>query len=177
MTKRSQNGTILSFLKPKAAAVPSTLSSPALIHSSQQLAPESPSLTTALQEPVTLKPHLVSRPINDFINKLRNLVNNLPETVPEALESDMLAVFGRNPKEFDHPTLDADELWETTLNNVLKSTLGWGMEGDMSEIVRRGQWGLDGLVKFVTYFVENRGVSQALFEGKLLNLMTALEER
>jgi hypothetical protein len=51
------------------------------------------------------------------------------------------------------------------------------MEGDMSEIVQRGQWGLDGLVKFVTYFVESRGVSQALFEGKLSNLVTALEER
>ena len=47
----------------------------------------------------------------------------------------------------------------------------------MSKIVRRGQWGLDGLVVFVTYFVENRGVSQALFEGKLSNLMTALKER
>jgi hypothetical protein len=117
------------------------------------------------------------RPINNFINKLRNLVNNLPKSVPEALVSDTLAVFGRNPKEFDNPTLDANELWETTLNNVLKLTLGWGMEEDMSEIVRHGQWGLDGLVKFVTYFVENRGVSQALFEGKLLNLMTALEER
>ncbi len=174
LTKRSQNGTILSFLKPKATFVPLTLSSPALIHSSQQLAPPSPSVTTALQEP---KPHLVSRPINDFVNKLQNLVNNLPKSVPEALESDTLAVFERNPKEFDHPTLDADELWETTLNNVLKSTLGWGMEGDMSEIVCYGQWGLDGLVKFVTYFVENWGVSQALFKGKLLNLMTALEER
>ena len=89
LTKRSQNGTIPSFLKPKATFVPLTLSSPALIHSSQQLAPPSPSVTTALQEP---KPHLVSRPINDFVNKLQNLVNNLPRSVPEALESDTLAV-------------------------------------------------------------------------------------
>jgi hypothetical protein len=39
------------------------------------------------------------------------LVKDLPESTPEALEFDRLAVFGGNPKEFDNPVLDADELW------------------------------------------------------------------
>jgi hypothetical protein len=103
---------------------------------------------------------------------LQNLVKDLPESIPEASEFDRLAVFGGNPKEFDDPALDADELWETTLNNVLKSTLGWGTEGNMDEIIRRGKWGLDGLVNFATYFVEERGVSGGLFEGKLTHLVT-----
>ena len=58
----------------------------------------------------------------------------------------------------DDPSLEADELWEASLNGVLKSTLGWGMEGNMDEIIRCGRWGLDGLVDFATYFVEERGV-------------------
>lgn len=60
-----------------------------------------------------------------------------------------------------------------TLNSVLKSTLGWGIEGNMDNIIRRGKWGLDGLVNFATYFVEERGVSGGLFEGKLTNLVAA----
>ena len=64
-----------------------------------------------------------------------------------------------------------------TLNSVLKSTLGWRMEGNMDEIIRCGKWGLNGLVNFATYFVEERGVSVELFEGKLSNLVETLEER
>jgi hypothetical protein len=95
--------------------------------------------------------------IDSIIDTLKNLVDNLPDCVPEASESDRLAVFGGSPEEFDNPILDADELWETTLNHILKSALGWGMEGNMNEIIRRGRWGLDGLVNFAKYFVEKRG--------------------
>ena len=63
-------------------------------------------------------------------------------------------MLGGNPKEFDDASLEADELWEASLNGVLKSTLGWGMEGNMDEIIRHGRWGLDGLVDFATYFME-----------------------
>lgn len=79
--------------------------------------------------------------------------------------------------EYDDLALDAAELWETKLNNVLKSTLGWGTEGNMDEIIHWGKWGLDGLVEFATYFVEEWGVSRDLFEGKLSNLVMALEEK
>lgn len=35
----------------------------------------------------------------------------------------------------------------------------------MNEIICRGKWGLDGLVNFVTYFVEEWDVSEGLFES------------
>lgn len=110
-----------------------------------------------------------------FIDTLWNLVKSLPESVPQASEFDKLAMFGGSPKEFDDAALDADELWETTLNGILKSALGWGTEGNMDEIVHHGKWGLDGLLNFVIYFVEERGVSEGLFEGKLTNLVLALK--
>ena len=80
-------------------------------------------------------------------------------------------------EEFDDPALHADELWETTLNSVLKLMLGWGTEGNMDEIIHHGRWGLDGLVKFAAYFVEEHGMSKGLFEGKLLNLVMVLKQR
>ena len=113
---------------------------------------------------------------SSFIRKLQGLVKGLPENIPEALQSDKIAVFGGDPKGFDDPTIAADELWEVVLNNILKSTLGWGTEGNMDEIIRRGKWGLDGLVKFVTYFVEERGVNAVLFEAKLEYLIKAIEK-
>ena len=183
-TKKKKDGSILSFLKPKAANVPSTVNSPAPVHS-YKLATHSPddaipsvstSSTTGQTDTPTFEP--ISGPISDsFIKMLRNLVKDLPESVPEASEFDRLAVFGQNPNEFDDAALDSDELWEKTLNGVLKATLGWGTEGNMDEIIRRGRWGLDGLVNFATYFVEQRGVSGGLFEGKLTHLVMALEKR
>ena len=81
---------------------------------------------------------------------------------------------------YDDPSLSADELWETSLNGLFKSALGWGMdpmEGNMDNIIRRGQKGLDGLANFVKHFVVKRGVSMELFEGKLTHLMNKLEEK
>lgn len=60
----------------------------------------------------------------DFLKKLSILINSLPETILEALVYDRLAVFSGNPEDHDDPTLAADDLWEGTLNNVLKSALG-----------------------------------------------------
>jgi hypothetical protein len=114
---------------------------------------------------------------NNFIRKLQRLVKDFPESIPKASQSDKLAVFGGNPQGFDDSAIDADELWEVILNNILKSTLGWGTEGDMDELICRGKRGLNGLVKFVTYFVEKRGVNSVLFEGKLEHLMEAIEKR
>ena len=67
--------------------------------------------------------------------------------------------------------LDIDKLWEMTLNGVLKLMLGWGTEGNMDEIIHHGRWGLDGLVNFAMYFVEQQGMSRGLFEGKLTHLV------
>ena len=157
--------------------MPSTIGSPAPVHSYMSrptLAMDT--IPTNLLQGVSSKP--VSEPaINNFIQTLQNLVKNLAESIPEALESGRLAIFGGSPKEFDDPTLDADDLWETMLNGTLKSALGWGTEESMDEVIQRGKWGLDGLVNFATYFVNERGVSEGLFKGKLANLMVALKKR
>lgn len=67
------------------------------------------------------KPHRFHHPLT---RQNRSLVKILPESVPEASEFDKLAVFVGTSREFDDPWLDADELWETVLNRVLKSALG-----------------------------------------------------
>jgi hypothetical protein len=46
----------------------------------------------------------------------------------------------------------------------------------MKELIRRGKKGVEGLTMYVRYFVEERGVNESLFEGKLSHMMMALEE-
>jgi hypothetical protein len=124
--------------------VASTLSSQAPVHGAY--VPQSATHTrhTILRqqrETVSLLSQPVSEPISNFINTLQKVVEDLPDSVPEASEFDKLAVFGKSLKEFDVPTSDANELWETTLNHVLKSTFSWGTEDNMNEIIQCGKWG------------------------------------
>ncbi|KAF8173473.1 hypothetical protein BJ912DRAFT_1024864 [Pholiota molesta] len=113
-----------------------------------------------------------------FLEKLHFLIQQLPTSIPEALDSDNLAVLSGHPENIDDPSLDADELWENVLNQLLKSVFGWGAptEKDLQSVIRRGRKGLDGLYSFVRYFVVKRGVSEALFEGKLAYVIGALEK-
>jgi hypothetical protein len=46
----------------------------------------------------------------------------------------------------------------------------------MKDLIRRGRKGMEGLTNYARYFVEERGVSESLFEGKLSHLMIILEE-
>ncbi|KAF9536348.1 hypothetical protein CPC08DRAFT_717846, partial [Agrocybe pediades] len=56
--------------------------------------------------------------------------------------------------------LDGDELWETVLNQTMKSVLGWTEKIDMYHLVCGGKFGLDGLFKCVKHFIVKRRVSE-----------------
>ena len=45
----------------------------------------------------------------------------------------------------------------------------------MSEIIRRGEYRVVGVLWFSKYFIEKRSMSVDLFEGKLLRLLYAAE--
>ncbi|EDR11237.1 uncharacterized protein LACBIDRAFT_324844 [Laccaria bicolor S238N-H82] len=161
--KRKKNRMILSFLRPKAAIVLLTIDGPPPVHSYklvlQTASPTAASTTTEHGKAVSnsMSKSVLGPISNSFIKEFQDLVKNLPASVPEASEFERLAVFGGNLKEFDDTSLEADELWEESLNGVLKSMLDWGTEGNMDEIICCERWGLDSLVDFATYFVEECG--------------------
>jgi hypothetical protein len=186
--KKKKNGSLLTFFSKRTntSHIPSTVqpSAPVRGHkltpaSSSASPSPSPAILPVVASPVTvhtLKP-AVEPVISDFLEKLYNLIEKQPTSIPEASDYDRLAVFAGNPAEYDNPSLSPDELWEETLNELFKSVLGWGTEGNMDEVIRRGKKGLDGLANFVKHFVIKRGVSMGLFEGKLAHLMSKLEEK
>ncbi|KAF9559650.1 hypothetical protein CPC08DRAFT_708692, partial [Agrocybe pediades] len=65
--------------------------------------------------------------------------------------------------------LDGDELWETVLNQSMKSVLGRREKINMHDSICRGKFGLDRLFKCVKHFVVKRRVNEGLFDGKLLS--------
>lgn len=186
--KKKKNGSLLTFFgkRPNATPIPSNLWPSAPVRGHDLPASASPAVLLA-SPPKELTVRILkpaadtavdSEPVvSDFLGKLYNLIEKLPASIPEASDYDRLAVFAGNPAEYDNPSLSPDELWEETLNELFKSALGWGTEGNMDEVIRRGKKGLDGLANFVKHFVIKRGVSMGLFEGKLAHLMSKLEEK
>jgi len=180
---KKKNGSLLTFFqRPRASAVPSKIPMSMPVQSYKMAAAEAPdvdpiiSATFEKSKPASSSKSIPMPEVSGFLDKLQHLIKHIPDSIPEAQDNDKLAIFSGNPKDFDNESLDPDGLWEEVLNPLLKSSLGWGTEGDMDEIVRRGRKGVEGLAIFVTYFIEERGVSDSLFEGKLSYLLRFLEK-
>ena len=180
--KTKKNGTLLSFFnQPKTSLVPSTIPaiqpvlSPALPQ--EENTPNTETAVVAQQDGKQGRVPIIKRlRVSPFVEKLTDLATKLPHTIPEASDNDKLSEFGQDPANFDDNTINRDDLWEEEINPRLKRVLGWGTEGSMKELIRRGKKGVEGLAMYVGYFVEERGVNESLFEGKLSHLMMALEE-
>jgi len=180
---KQKNGSLLTFFqRPKVPAVPSMVPTSLPVHGYKMAAVGDSDVSTRI--PMTSKNNRAASPsestptprVSSVLDKLQHLIENLPDSVPEAGDNDKLAIFGGNPKDFDDERLDPDGLWEEVLNPLLKSRLGWGTEGNMDVIIRKGKKGVEGLATFVKYFMEERGVSNGLFEGKLTYLLSSLEK-
>jgi hypothetical protein len=119
--------------------------------------------------------HGIQKTGNWFIKRFEEVVESLPESIPIGSGNDKLAAFAIEPALLDDPKIDANDLWEVVINGFLKEHLGWGEEADMGELIRRGEQGMDGVLRFSKYFIEKRGVSADLFKGKLSHLLGAAE--
>jgi len=166
---KKKNMSILSFLKkPTTETIPIPLkvnhSKP--IHSRKLPVATNRTIPTRLAAPCAEEVSTSTlassfEPVtSNFLKTLHHLISNLPDTIPEATDYDKLAVFSGNPAQYDDLSLDGDDLWETSLNGIMKSVFGWGTEGDVESIIRRGRNGLDGLANFVRHFVVKRGVKE-----------------
>ena len=66
------------------------------------------------------------------------------------------------------------------LNPMMKSAFGWGeeaMQEAVKEMLECGQYGLDGFIKFLQFFVMNHGLKGVMFESKLKALLEELNRQ
>ena len=166
--KRFKNGTLDGFLCPRPAFIAFTMQPIPLIH--------------ILPVPgecafISLPSAAVSGPKESkLLNRIRKIMKNLPNSVPIASSQDRFTVFSQDPHLLTGTTKNGDDLWEDTLNLFLKDALGWGGEKDMEGMVCHGERGMEGIMSFVRYFIDERGVSEALFKGKLNRLLDAADK-
>jgi hypothetical protein len=183
--KNMAQGTLLTFMKPKPMMVPPMVEGTPLIKSNMIPASFLTSTTPSEcefeegdangQVSSGLVEDRFTNGRSQFIMKLERLIRNIPGSIPEGAENDMLAPFGDDPRNQDVSNIEGDELWEVSLNRFLKGVLGWGTEDKMDSLVRRGKKGMDGVLEFARNFIEERGVSEGLFEGKFSGLLDTLE--
>jgi len=167
---KKKDGSILAFLKPKPTAIPTTVPPAPLIHAVPR-----PSHSIKQDEILSRSSSpVVSHDIGGFLDRFQRIVGALSESIPVGKSGNRLAAF-KSPEQLDDPNIDSEDLWEECLNGFMKEHLGWGTEDNATDLVRRGEMGMDGVLKFTRYFVERRGVSESLFEGKLGQLLLAAE--
>ncbi|KAJ7142003.1 hypothetical protein C8R46DRAFT_920645, partial [Mycena filopes] len=170
--KPLKNGQISNWLRPKAPSVPSTVAAPPLIHpatipSHQTLAP----LASAPAPPSTPMSNLP----RSLLEQLQAAIDILPVTVPEATEDDTLAAFGRDPSQHIDSEIPAVEIYEH-LNPLFHTALGWNLTVEATaQVLRRGRWGLDGVLRFMQYFVHQRGVREQDFAAKIGQILDAIK--
>ena len=140
--KQKRNGSLLDFFKrPKTTHIPSTVSNPEPIHSNS-FAPEKDTdmaavtvTNTQCEGAVSPSKPEVEPASSSFLERFQYLINNLPETIPEGSDYDALAIFSARPSDFNDTSIPSGELWEEVVNKILKSAFGWGVEGNMDNII------------------------------------------
>lgn len=178
---------ILSFLTKKPVPVPSQVSTPARVQGTTFHAPNSNvgtpgpvpnikrvSVSSIKDIPPPLEAITAQLPTTGILQRLHAADRQLPESVPFGTWEDTLAVFAIDPAQLVDPTMEANCLWEEVLNGMMKNVLGWA-DQPVCGLVRRGEFGLSGLLRFIEYFMLKRGVSAGLFEGKLSVLMSEID--
>ena len=181
-----KDGTLLGFLQKKVPLVPSkapTLSNihaPKILNSPNppKLAPSSPSLTRASSIPSSSLPTQTQEPCTTAIcllDHLREKLNQIPTTEPEATETHRLASFAADAESY--VLGDPQDDWENVLNPMFHQAFGWGEDTTLQGLVQRGRYGLDGFVKFVGYFVELRGLEDGFIREKIEKLIEAIDAR
>lgn len=170
---------------------PSTVSAPLRIHAPE--VPSAASLTEDHAEPQSL-PSTTLHAAPDttpeglegdnacpmavkLLCELQAGVERIPADKPKAIPSHRLSAFSVDPSSCIG---QGDDDWEDILNPMMKGAFGWGEDAmckAVKEMLQRGQWGLDGFIRFLRFFVMTRGLKGAMFESKIKALLEELEIR
>ncbi|KAJ7671994.1 hypothetical protein B0H17DRAFT_1335340 [Mycena rosella] len=178
------NQSIFGFLKAKVPAIPATVSAPAPVISAtsafhdlsvplpSKLAHAAPGVTASRSSKAAPK---ASPRLMDLIRQLRNGCRHLPFNIPEADDTNPLARFSGDPASYVGKDVPSDSLWET-LETHFHGAFDYGKGPEEREgMIQTGPQGLGGFLRFMEYFVSERGLEGAVVELKVEQLLEALK--
>lgn len=121
--------------------------------------------------------HVLDERAVRLLQDLEAAVERIPGDTPIATPEHRLSAFAIDPHTCVAEPGEDDWL---ILNGMMKSSFGWGAE-EMAAVVphllNRGTHGLDGFVRFMTFFVYKRGLQGALFKTKVEAILKEIEDR
>jgi len=106
-----------------------------------------------------------------LLEKLRQVINNLPHSVQLGASTDILARFSGDP----HSELEeGDEAWEM-VDRALNRVIGFGATiEEISRMIRRGEFGMDGMLNWLTICIRQLNIDEVLLEMKIERLIEAM---
>jgi hypothetical protein len=102
------------------------------------------------------------------------MIQFLPHTVPAGVPLDPLAALSCLPKDL---IFDGQDAWEDVVNPMLDRLLGFGTtQDDIHALIRRGQYGMDGVYRYFRSCICDLDIPVGLLEGKIGRLVDAMKE-
>ena len=110
-------------------------------------------------------------PTSALFQSLRNCIATLPTMVPLASKADLLARFSGDPM---LEVEAGEDPWES-LDRALNIVIGYGASvGEIAGIIRRGDYGIDGMYQWLKKCVVELKVDEGLLEMKIQRLIDAM---
>lgn len=162
---------LLSFFGPQKSAkqnLPRVMS-PSPVHADPAQPIEMPE--TSLPRPPQGCQHAIG-----ILRKLQEKMELIPKETAPAGPEHPLAIFSEHPAECTKGASLPENDWEEILNPKMKGAFGWGHDSVEAGFARRGMNGLDGFLRFISYFVNRRGLKGSLIETKVVIIVEAIEK-
>ena len=108
---------------------------------------------------------------SSLLAKLQAAITTLPDTIPIRTQEDIIAQFSGDPGIGLGNEEDAWEMIDKALNHVI----GYGTTAtEIENIIRRGQYGMDGMLLWLEGCVYTFKIDEALLENKVECLINAM---
>lgn len=113
-------------------------------------------------------------PDDPILQRFYRTIQSLPQTVPIGVPLDPLAALSCLPKDL---IFDGQDAWEDVVNPMLDRLLGFGMtKDDVHDLIRRGQYGMDGVFRYFHSCICDLDIHAGLLEGKIDCLVDAIKD-
>lgn len=174
-----QNGSLKTFFKKAnpLARIFSTVRAPSPIRGDVPASETRSSLASTSAQPFVPAPISPAAPsrVTQLLDQLRMAVELLPSTVPIADANNPLAQLSGIPSDYVAADTPASALWEE-LGSVFHKAFGYGSGlDDRVRLVQRGKFGLDGALRFLDYFIRERGLDGGQVQLKIEQLIESVQ--
>ena len=173
--KSSPLFTILpSSANPASSASSSNLQISSVTPNTHDLESQQPLSPSEVLNLNTLQPDPISSSQPSILLSLREKVEKLPQSIPIAKKTHILATYSQLPQKLTSDIQDDADVWETwdqKLNVFLQGT-----NNELKQLVICGKFGLIGLVCLFEHLVRDRKVDEGLIEGKVKQLVNTIDE-